>query len=403
MTCATTVADTMIYVIGPILICFAMVIAGCLTYTFFYVMLPMIKKSWNESPYWPLVMSMHVSYVLFILTNVMFNYFLCVMTSNKGLVYERVVREIADATGFPYPETPEEVAQCKQDFEDRMILRMERRRARRVAADEASSSNSNQTTTAVPSGAATSGNNMTQRRGGGTGAPTTSPTAPAPRGWMLMGATEWGFCRYSNQPKPPRSHYDHVTKTLVLNMDHFCPWMFNTIGYLNYRYFVNFLLYVCIGMLYGALLSVRSFLSMSFRPKAVSAVWRPERGDETAVAFSFMLCLSVGLAVACLGGFHLYLLLTAQTTIEFHGNYSNMRRAKQHGSIWKNPYDLGWKQNWRQVYGSQHWLRALLPSSREPEFLPIPISGKPIRRHSKSIEQASVTSNGHGNSGINIV
>jgi hypothetical protein len=91
------------------------------------------------------------------------------------------------------------------------------------------------------------------------------------------------------------------------------------VGYLNYRYFVNFLLYVCIGMLYGALLSVRSFLSMSFRPKAVSAVWRPERGDETAVAFSFMLCLSVGLAVACLGGFHLYLLLTAQTTIEFHG------------------------------------------------------------------------------------
>ena len=92
-----------------------------------------------------------------------------------------------------------------------------------------------------------------------------------------------------------------------------------TVGYLNYRYFVNFLFYVCIGMLYGAMLSVRSFLSMSFRPKAVSTVWRPERGDETAVAFSFMLCLSVGLAVACLGGFHLYLLLTAQTTIEFHG------------------------------------------------------------------------------------
>jgi palmitoyltransferase len=91
------------------------------------------------------------------------------------------------------------------------------------------------------------------------------------------------------------------------------------VGYLNYRYFVNFLIYVCIGMLYGAILSVRSFLSMSFRPKAVSAVWRPQRGDETAVAFSFMLCLSVGLAVACLGGFHLYLLLTAQTTIEFHG------------------------------------------------------------------------------------
>ena len=70
---------------------------------------------------------------------------------------------------------------------------------------------------------------------------------------------------------------------------------------------------------YGAILSCRSFVAMSFGRQEVSEIWRPQRGDETSVAFSFMLCLSVGLAVACLGGFHLYLLLTAQTTIEFHG------------------------------------------------------------------------------------
>lgn len=91
------------------------------------------------------------------------------------------------------------------------------------------------------------------------------------------------------------------------------------VGYLNYRYFVNFLVYVCLGMGYGAILSARSFVAMSFGRQTVSEVWRPNRGDETAIAFSFMLCLSIGLAVACLGGFHLYLLLTAQTTIEFHG------------------------------------------------------------------------------------
>jgi len=98
------------------------------------------------------------------------------------------------------------------------------------------------------------------------------------------------------------------------------------VGYLNYRYFVNFLLYVFLGMGYGALLSVRSFLAMSFGRQDVSPVWRPERGDETPIAFSFMLCLSVGLAVAGLGGFHLYLLLTAQTTIEFHGKCCVVQR-----------------------------------------------------------------------------
>jgi len=221
IVCATSVADMAIYVIGPILIVFAIVIMSCLTYTFFYVMLPMMHKSWAASPYRQLVMGLHIFYVIFILTNVLYNYYLCVMTSNKGLAYERVVRELADATGFCYPETPEEVAQCKQDFEDRMILRMERRRARRAAADDGSSSNNADNTTAVPSGAASS--NVTQRRGGGIPI-ATSQTASTPRGWMLMAADEWAFCRYSNQPKPPRSHYDHVTKTLVLNMDHFCPW-----------------------------------------------------------------------------------------------------------------------------------------------------------------------------------
>lgn len=220
IVCATTVADAAIYVIGPILIVFALVIAVCLTYTYFYVMIPMMRKSLGDSPYRPIVLGLHTSYVIFILFNVLYNYYLCVMTSNKGQAYERVVRELADATGFVYPETPDEVAQCKQDFEDRMVLRMERRRARRAAAAEAN--NTETSTTAVPSGAASS--NVTQRRGGGTPTSTSSVSVPSPRGWMLLGASEWGFCRYSNQPKPPRSHYDHVTKTLVLNMDHFCPW-----------------------------------------------------------------------------------------------------------------------------------------------------------------------------------
>ena len=39
------------------------------------------------------------------------------------------------------------------------------------------------------------------------------------RKWMLMGPYEWGFCGNSMQPKPPRSHYDHVTRKLVLNLD----------------------------------------------------------------------------------------------------------------------------------------------------------------------------------------
>jgi palmitoyltransferase len=122
-----------------------------------------------------------------------------------------------------------------------------------------------------------------------------------------------------------------------------------------------------------------------------------------------MLCLAVGLAVAMLCFFHIYLVLTAQTTIEFHGklvrvrtcfvyvdvisdhitnetlpqgNLTNARRARKAGKRWKNPYSLGPLRNFQQVYGSKLHpvLAILIPSSREPEFLPIPLLGDQGKR-----------------------
>jgi hypothetical protein len=96
-----------------------------------------------------------------------------------------------------------------------------------------------------------------------------------------------------------------------------------------------------------------------------------------------MLDLALGMAVACLGGFHLYLTLTGQTTIESHGNLMNRTKAKQLGQKWRNPYDLGWKRNLQQVYGTQPFPWAfLVPSTREPEFLPLPLMGEEGKRKS---------------------
>ena len=172
----------------------------------------------------------------------------------------------------------------------------------------------------------------------GNGVTTTTAAAPAPPipampAWMLMGASEWGWCQKSNQPKPPRSHFDHVTKNLVLNMDHYCPWMFNTIGYLNYRYFCNFLFYVWVSMVYGTILTAVPFRNMNgaivrdqvkmskeagFKTAQHMLRMVPIPEDRTALTFAFMLCLSIGIAISVLGGFHMYLMLSAQTTIEFH-------------------------------------------------------------------------------------
>lgn len=57
--------------------------------------------------------------------------------------------------------------------------------------------------------------------------------------------------------------YCLASANLVEQMDHHCPWMNNCVGYLNYRYFVLFLLYMFVGCVYAVLVSAPHFLAMA--------------------------------------------------------------------------------------------------------------------------------------------
>ena len=84
----------------------------------------------------------------------------------------------------------------------------------------------------------------------------------------------------------------------------------------------------------------------------------------------------------------MYLLVSCQTTIEFHGNRTRARRAKKKGELYINAYDMGWKHNWQHVFGTQHVLFAILPSLREPPWPPIP-----------SLKKAAANEEVHGSRG----
>jgi hypothetical protein len=211
-----------IYMIGPLLILLALGIITLLAHTFFTILLPMMQQKYAHHSWQWLILSAHIAWVVFLIVNILYNYAFCVIRKHTGAAYDQVVRQLAAATAFAYPETAQEVATFRQDYQDRMVLRMQRRQARY----EEQQQQQQQQSLDVDTTAAT----MTHRRHNPSPKSHTTPgvTAPPPlRHWMLMGPFEWGFCGTSNQPKPPRSHYDHVTKCLVLNLDHYCPWVFN--------------------------------------------------------------------------------------------------------------------------------------------------------------------------------
>jgi palmitoyltransferase len=405
--------DGFFYALGIVLILFASVIISGLTYCFFCVMLPMIQRANVNSPYY---VFLHIAFVLYILVNVLTNYYWCIITKHKGPLYDTVVRELAETTGFVYPESPVQVIQYKKEFEEKLIFRLQRQYARRREAAAATVQDTN--------GA---GVGITQRKSTGVDSTTNHANLPSSppmsdaenstnipvRRWLILGPHEWGFCDASNEPKPPRAHYDQVTRQLVLNMDHYCPWMFNTVGYFNYRYFCNFLFFTFMGMAYGAVLTWNPFwalhgkefrqqIRLSKEQNATKTLhlfdYVPTPNERQAISFSFILCMSVGIAVLMLGGMHLYLLLTGQTTIELHGNCANRRRARRLRQKFQNPYDLGLKRNFQQVYGTGNPLWAvLIPSRRQPEFLPLPLPGitglRPAYRVTKDVDKSTMAPN----------
>ena len=107
---------------GLPLIVFAAGIASMLGYTFFTILLPMMREVRPDSMLNDLYLGLHIAWVVFLLFSFLFNYAMCVMVRPEGPHKQRVLRELAAATGFDYPETPVEVALFRNDYEDKIIL-----------------------------------------------------------------------------------------------------------------------------------------------------------------------------------------------------------------------------------------------------------------------------------------
>ncbi|CAK9041806.1 NFU1 iron-sulfur cluster scaffold homolog [Durusdinium trenchii] len=85
----------------------------------------------------------------------------------------------------------------------------------------------------------------------------------------------------------------------------------------------------------------------------------PDLGWDRCISLSWLISLCIFLALCLLGGFHAYLVVTNQTTIEFHINMGNRHAAKRKGEVYRNPYDLGHSRNFQEVFGPNRFLHFL--------------------------------------------
>jgi len=136
-------------------------------------------------------------------------------------------------------------------------------------------------------------------------------------------ASNYHICQKTKFVKPQRSHFDNVSLRLVLSMDHYCPWVGNTIGFHNRKFFLLILFYTTLLCWFLALTSYGS--------------WSTSTNYMVGV---MILNTMIGVVCGVFGFTHLHMVLRNETTIEV--KYHPEKQAM---------YDLGWLSNVKQVMG----------------------------------------------------
>lgn len=193
-------------------------------------------------------------------------------------------------------------------------------------------------------------------------------------------------CTRCKNLKPERAHHCIICRTCVLNMDHHCPWLNTCVGHFNHRHFFLFMWYIWLGCVYVASVSHEPFMAR----KTIRAQLRRENRlgeykmelarqgipeQSSQLSFCFVLTCAVTFALGILIIWHIYLISSSQTTIEFYSNALKRRRAREHGDVSMC--------NVSKLFGRSHLFVRNFPwmfSLRSNIELVIPSSSPPYRR-----------------------
>ena len=149
------------------------------------------------------------------------------------------------------------------------------------------------------------------------------------------------YCKTCNLWRPPRTHHCRICDNCIETQDHHCVWLNNCVGRRNYRYFFTF---VSTSTLLGLFLT---FSNLGYCLHYASANGISFGGSISQSRVPFALFIYGILAtpyVACLTGYHLFLLGRAETTREYLNSHKFLRKDRH------RPFDQGnILRNWLSV------------------------------------------------------
>jgi hypothetical protein len=153
-------------------------------------------------------------------------------------------------------------------------------------------------------------------------------------------------CKWCGKYKPDRAHHCRVCKTCILKMDHHCPWIYNCVGFANYKYFFLLLFYSVLDC----------HLIVWTMPESCLMAVRSDTLDFHHMFFIFFgeaLAFFIGVLTTVFFLFHNWLVIKALTTIEYCEK--SLPKKDENGQIKSgesaSPYDLGLAGNYRSILG----------------------------------------------------
>ncbi|EKM58574.1 uncharacterized protein PHACADRAFT_89055 [Phanerochaete carnosa HHB-10118-sp] len=153
-------------------------------------------------------------------------------------------------------------------------------------------------------------------------------------------------CKRCGEMRPERAHHCRICKRCVLKYDHHCPPLFATginqcVGLHNERHFVLFLIYLTISTLcYSVLGWEHAWRALGWYNDS----WN-HYSPEVAFLLEYLLSVVIFFAVTVMGGFHLWGIANAETSVENQDNEHYRKVARSRGEVFINSYDLGKRKN----------------------------------------------------------